>query len=80
MKIEFSKQAVKTIRGMDPVTKDRIKRGILGIPQGDIKMLSGHKGTYRLRVGNWRILFSWQENGIILVEKIGPRGQIYREV
>ena len=35
-------------------------------------------GTYRLRVGDWRILFSYPEDGIILIEKIGPRGDVYK--
>ncbi len=80
MKIEYARAAVKVINGMDRPTKQRIKAGIEKLPQGDIKPYKGSPGTYRLRVGDWRILFSYPEDGTILVEKIGPRGQVYKGV
>ena len=80
MSIEYSKQAVKAINSMDRKTKQRIKAGIEGLPEGDIKALRGSKGSYRLRVGDWRILFSYPDKDIILIEKIAPRGEAYRRV
>lgn len=58
MDIEYSKRAVKAINSMDSQTKQRIRTAIEGIPVGDIKPLKGIKGSYRLRVGGWRIIFS----------------------
>ncbi len=78
MKIEYARAAVKVINGMDRPTKQRIKAGIEKLPQGDIKPYKGNPGTYRLRVGDWRILFSYPEEGTILIEKIGPRGGVYK--
>lgn len=78
MKIEYARGAVKVINGMDRPTKQRIKAGIEKLPQGDIKPYKGSPGTYRLRVGDWRILFSYPEEGTILIEKIGPRGGVYK--
>lgn len=78
MRIEYSHAAVKVINGMDRPTKQRIKAGIEKLPQGDIKPYKGSPGTYRLRVGDWRILFSYPEDGTILIEKIGPRGGVYK--
>jgi len=80
MQIVYSRAAVKAINSMDKVTKQRIKAGIENIPQGDIKPLKGSPGTYRLRVGDWRILFSYTEDDTILIEKIGPRGGVYKGV
>ena len=80
MNITYSRASVKVINGMDKATKQRIKAGIEKIPQGDIKLLKGSPGTYRLRVGDWRILFSCPEENTILVEKIGPRGGVYKGV
>lgn len=80
MEITYSKAAVKVINGMDRLTKQRIKAAIEKIPDGDIKPLQGSKGSYRLRVGGWRILFSYPEHDIILIEKIGPRGEVYKGV
>ena len=41
---------------MDSRTKQRMKTAIEGIPAGDIKPLKGNSGSYRLRVGGWRII------------------------
>ena len=78
MKIEYAKAAVKVINGMGRPTKLRIKDGIEKLPKGDIKPYKGRPGTYRLRVGDWRILFSYPEEDVILIEKIGPRGGVYK--
>ena len=80
MNIEYSKRAVKAINGMDSQTKRRIKIGIEGIPNGDIKSLKGSQGSYRLRVGNWRIVFSYPEKDTVLIEKIATRGEVYKGV
>ncbi len=80
MDITYSRTSVKVINSMDKATKQRIRTGIEKIPQGDIKPLKGSPGTYRLRVGDWRILFSYPEQDTILVEKIGPRGGVYKGV
>ena len=80
MNITYSRASVKVINSMDKATKQRIKAGIEKIPKGDIKPLKGSSGTYRLRVGDWRILFSYPEDGTILIEKIGPRGDVYKGV
>ena len=46
--------------------------------EGDIKKLQGADG-YRLRVGNFHVLFD--VNGIIIdIIEIGNRGQIYKGV
>jgi len=46
--------------------------------EGDIKKLQG-TGGYRLRVGNFRVLFN--VDGIIIdIIDIGNRGQIYKGV
>ena len=78
MHIDYSKAAAKYISGLDKPSKERIREGVKGIPKGDIKPLRGSPGSYRLRVGDWRIIFSYPEDNAILVEKIGPRGGVYK--
>lgn len=80
MNIEYSKRAVKAINCMESRTKRRIKVGIEGIPNGDIKPLKGSNGSYRLRVGDWRIVFSYPGKDTVLIEKIAPRGEVYKGV
>ena len=80
MRIIYSKQAAKAISRMDGPTKQRLRRGIENLPKGDVKPLQGVQGHHRLRVGDWRILFSWDENDIIRIRKIAPRGEVYKGV
>ena len=65
---------------MDTATKQRIRQGITGIPKGDIKKLRGHETLYRLRVGDWRVVFSYPDAETVLIEKISPRGDAYKGV
>lgn len=44
----------------------------------NVTKLQGRTG-YRLRVGDWRVLYEVQNDQlVVLVLDIGPRGQIYR--
>ena len=76
MEIIFSKSAIKTISKLDKITKKRVKVAIEKIPYGDIKKLAGYTKTYRLRVGDWRILFNM--DSYIEILNILPRGQAYK--
>ena len=45
---------------------------------GDVKALRGAlKGRYRLRVGKWRIFFSLDQPGSVVVTDVDNRGQAY---
>lgn len=80
MKIEYAKRAVKVINSLDKPTKQRIRTAIEKLPDGDVRPLIGSNGTYRMRIGDWRVLFSYPANDTILIERIGPRGKIYKGV
>ena len=78
MNIEYDKQAAKTLERLDAPTKQRIKQGIEGIPNGDIKPLEGYTdGTCRLRVGKFRVVFVINGETVV-VRDIGSRGDIYK--
>jgi len=80
MNISFSKQAIKTINSMDSSTKSRIKVAIDKLPSGDTKQIQREKIiTNRLRVGGWRVLYTFDGDNLV-IEKIGPRGQVYKGV
>lgn len=86
MKIEYSKRAVKYINTLDKPTKQRIKAGIEGLaekhPKGDIKMLQGYSdGRKRLRIGKYRIIYNYNQNGeieILHIMSVDTRGDIYK--
>ena len=75
---KVSKQAKKYLDALDSKNKQRIKKGIEKIPLGDIKILEGSEDSYRLRIGDWRVIFSWITDKQILVEKISTRGDVYK--
>lgn len=77
--IAYSKNALKFLKKQDKPTQQRIIKAIEKLPlEGDIKKLQGVNG-YRLRVGNFRVLFDI--NGVIIdIIDIGNRGQIYKGV
>jgi len=78
MEIELSPKAAKYLKGMDQPEKGRITRALEKLPQGDVIALQGVHGLFRLRVGDWRIVFSYPTQDSILVERIAPRGEIYK--
>lgn len=77
--IIYSKKALRFLRKQDRPTQKRLASAIGKLPmEGDIKKLRGKDG-YRLRVGNFRVIFD--VNGIIVdIIDIGNRGRIYKGV
>ena len=79
MNVIYSKQALKAIASMDAPTKQRIKAALERLPEGDTKQIKGRDiTTYRLRVGGWRVLYTFGDDDTISVEKIAPRGEAYK--
>lgn len=73
--------AEKDIKKLDGVVKKRLKVSLEKFSQNPLshaKRLTSPKiGTYRFRVGNYRIIFDINKNNIILL-RIGHRRDIYR--
>ncbi len=80
MIIIYSKQAAKVLNGLDRPTQQRIRQGLTKIPGGDIVPLKHSDGDYRLRIGDWRILFTYEDNDTVRIKKIAPRGEVYKGV
>lgn len=84
-RIEFKRAAKKYLVSLERKTQIRIINAIKGLaqfpPVGDLKPLEGRDGKYRLRVGGYRVIFSYGKDGeiiIVMIEDIGPRGDIYK--
>ncbi len=81
--IKIKRQADRTLKRLRPQDRLRIteKIDLLGQnpdnPTLDVKRLQG-QFLYRLRVGQWRVIFDRQEVvKVISIEKIKPRGDAY---
>lgn len=82
-KIVIEKLAEKFIVKLPKTEKERVLRAIYELPKGnDIKRLQGKKsrGLYRLRVGDYRIIYTINNNELVIcVIDAGNRGQIYNK-
>lgn len=85
MDIKYSKQASKDIKKLPKSVAPLIKEAIEGLtkipPKGDIKTIQGcSDGRKRLRVGKYRIIYQYRDDGNIYVWviEIGTRGDIYK--
>ncbi len=85
MEVRFSKQAQKDMQRIPKEFRRLIREAIDGLkqdpPMGDIKILKGFSdGRKRLRVGKYRIVYQYRDNGkiYIWVIEVGCRGDIYK--
>ena len=82
-RIEFSRSAAQQFRALSRKEQQRIAVRIDALaenprPAGAIK-LTGEDGVYRLRSGDYRILYAIQDDVLlVLVLKIGHRRDVYR--
>lgn len=79
--IILKKKAKKFIEKLPRNEKIRLIAAIEQLPNGeDIKRLKGHEGLLRLRVGDYRVIYT-VDHGIltVVVIDIGNRGQIYNQ-
>ena len=79
MEIKITKTAVKNIKKLDATTRERILNSIHKLPFGDIKRLQGYTNYYRLRVGDYRIIYM-SEGNIITISAVLPRGEVYKNI
>lgn len=84
-KVSLHKRSIKYYESLDEKTAKRINKAIEEISNNPlegfhIKRLRGrHEGKYRYAVGDLRIVYRVNnEDRIILVEAIGPRGDVYK--
>lgn len=80
-RIVIKKKAKKFIDKLPKNEKIRVVKAIQMLPNGeDIKKLKGHSNLLRLRVGDYRIIYT-VDNGelVVIVIDAGNRGEIYNQ-
>ncbi len=84
-KVVIHRRAARYMQRLSPSERERVKAALQRLAEspttypGMIHMAGEWSGYQRIRVGNLRIIF-WHaaEEGIIYVDHIGPRGDIYK--
>lgn len=78
-KIVIERPAEKFIVKLPRPEKERVLRAIAKLPnEGNIKKLKGHADLLRLRVGDYRIIYTVDHGElIVMVIDADNRGQIY---
>jgi mRNA interferase RelE/StbE len=85
-KIKYSKKVIKFLQKTQKniarkvvETFEDLKNGTQNLSKYDIKYLEGFENKYRLRVGKYRIIFSMNDNELIIeVIDAASRGDIYK--
>lgn len=82
--IQIDKGAEKFLRRQGRTTKERLVKAILVLADdphpSNSRKLEGYHDLYRLRVGDWRIIYQIiNDQLLILVLEVGSRGEIYRD-
>ena len=83
--IRWSKKAVSYLKRLNPDNRKRIVHAVELLATGpaaqgvDVKPLQGRPGEFRLRVGEYRIIFE-PEHTLLLISiiTVSPRGDAYK--
>ena len=80
-KLVYTKTAAKDISKLDTIAKKKIKRKIEEYSKNPLfhskKLINPKIGTYRWRIGNFRIVFDIDAKNIVVL-RIGHRREIYK--
>jgi mRNA interferase RelE/StbE len=82
-RLAFKRSAAKELAALPKAAQHRIRARLLALAESpsaeDTKALQGHTDLFRLRVGDYRIIY--RVDGaelLILIIKVGHRRDIYR--
>jgi mRNA interferase RelE/StbE len=85
MELLLSKGALKTLRRLQPRLTEAMIAEMEAIaadpfaPHPHASRLAGTKSSYRLRHGDWRILYRVDRaQQLVVVEAVKPRGEAYK--
>ena len=80
--ITWTKTALKQLRKIPANSRKSIVRKVEQYAEApeslanNVIKMQGFEKTFRLRVGDWRVIFE-EDATIIAVRKMGPRGGVY---
>ena len=84
-KVQLKRSVIKILKSLPQKEVKKIAKKIDSLEQNpvpkDSKKLKGEKDLYRVRVGDYRILYFFQNlNLTVLVIRVGHRKDIYKDL
>jgi len=83
-KVNYTPDALKSLARMPRNESARIVEKVKQLaknphaPNNNVKALKGKSDACRLRVGDWRVIYTLRDSElVILVLTVGPRGSVY---
>ena len=79
-RVIIEKRAERFIRKQTKENQDRLITAIYKLPfVGDVKPMEGRSGYYRLRVGDFRVIYTVERESVtVRVLDAGNRGDVYK--
>ena len=82
-RIAYTDRAKRDFRALDRGIAARVSQALNRLAEtgyGDVTRVRGWGETLRLRVGDWRVFFSWdRDENVIRVLSVRHRREAYRE-
>ncbi len=85
-RIELARPAARDAKGIkDRVARQAVRNAIAALaeepyPRG-VKKLRGHPGLWRIRVGGWRVVYTVEDDRLlVLMLMIAARGDVYERL
>ncbi len=79
----YTHRAIKDIQRLDEKIKTRLGKTLLRYSEGPLKhaqkLTDPRLGTYRFRVGEYRVIFDLEGADIVIL-RVGHRKEIYRKL
>ncbi len=83
--VSITRKALKELNGLDERSKNRVLKALVILrdygfsSRLDIKKLRGYRNHYRIRVGDYRILFELVKPRKVIVYAILPRKKAFKK-
>lgn len=83
--VSITRKALKELNGLDERSKNRVLKALVILrdygfsSRLDIKKLRGYRNHYRIRVGDYRILFELVKPRKVIVYAILPRKRAFKK-
>lgn len=84
-RVVLTKKTVKDLERAPRYIKNRVVEAIDALQESfapvkryDVKRLRGMEGIFRIRIGDWRIIYEVRrKEALIVVHRVAPRGKAY---